>query len=88
VDRLDGAAQELGLSVKDYTLHRLEERIIVYADRLVDIMHDGIVEIKEEPEAESRFEEILKKYPKCGKNEITMNRYLLYHNEIQGLIHS
>ncbi|MBU1404412.1 MAG: HDIG domain-containing protein [Proteobacteria bacterium] len=79
-------AVELGLPVKDYTLNRLEERIIIYADRLVDIIHDGIVEIKEEAEAEARFVEILNEYPKYGKNEITLRRYLGYHEEIQGLI--
>lgn len=79
-------AIKLGLPVKDYTLARLEERIIIYADRLVDIIHDGIVEIKEETEAESRFVEILTGYPKYGKNEITLKRYLGYHEEIQGLI--
>lgn len=79
-------AVELGLPVKDYTLHRLEERIIIYADRLVDIIHDGIVEIREETEAETRFVEILTGYPKYGKNEITLKRYLGYHEEIQGLI--
>ena len=30
-------AKELCLPVKDYTLKRLEERIVIYADRLVDI---------------------------------------------------
>ncbi|MBU2538998.1 MAG: HDIG domain-containing protein [Proteobacteria bacterium] len=79
-------AVELGLPVKDYTLHRLEERIIIYADRMVDIIHDGIVEINEESEAEVRFVEILTTYPKYGKNEITLKRYLGYHEEIQGLI--
>ncbi len=79
-------AVELGLPVKDYTLHRLEERIIIYADRLVDIIHDGIVEIKEEAEAETRFVEILNGYHKYGKNETTLKRYLVYHEEIQGLI--
>lgn len=79
-------AVELGLPVKDYTLHRLEERIIIYADRMVDIIHDGIVEINEEGEAEARFVEILTGYPKYGKNEITLKRYLGYHEEIQGLI--
>lgn len=78
-------AIELGLPVKD-TLHRLEERIIIYADRLVDIIHDGIVEIKGESEAETRFVEILNEYPKYGKNEITLHRYLGYHEEIQRLI--
>lgn len=79
-------AMELGLPIKDYTLHRLEERIIIYADRLVDIIHDGIVEIKKEAEAETRFVEILNEYHKYGKNETTLKRYLGYHEEIQGLI--
>jgi uncharacterized protein len=79
-------ARELGLPIKDYTLKKLEERIVIYADRLVDIITDGIVEIKEESEAETRFEEILKQYPKYGKNEKTLQRYLRYHKEIQGLM--
>ena len=79
-------AGELGLPVKDYTLRRLEERIVIYADRLVDIIHDGIVTIKNEAEAEARFEKILRTYPKYGKNAITLERYLGYHREIQGLM--
>lgn len=79
-------ATELGLPVKDYTLHRLEERIVIYADRLVDIIHDGIVTLTSETEAESRFEEILRTNPKYGKNQLTLERYLGYHREIQGLI--
>ena len=79
-------AVELGLPVKDYTLHRLEERIIIYADRLIDIIHDGIVEIKDELDAEFRFKEILTDNIKYGKNDITKERYFGYHDEIQGLI--
>jgi uncharacterized protein len=79
-------AVDLRLPVKDYTLNTLEERIIIYADRLVDIITDGIVSISSEQEAEDRFNEILRAYPKYGKNEITLNRYLGYHREIQGLI--
>jgi len=79
-------ARELGLPVKDYTLTRIEERIIIYADRLVDIIHDGIVMVASEQDAEVRFEKILRTYPKYGKNEITLNRYLGYHREIQGLM--
>lgn len=79
-------AVELGLPVKDYTLGRLEERIVIYADRLVDIITDGIVQIRDEKEAEDRFEEILRTIPKYGKNETTLNRYIGYHREIQGLI--
>ncbi len=79
-------AGELGLPVKDYTLKLLEERIVIYADRLVDIITDGIIAIKGEKEAEDRFEEILKTIPKYGKNEITFARYLGYHKEIQRLM--
>jgi uncharacterized protein len=79
-------ARELNLPVKDYTLRRLEERIVIYADRLVDIITDGIVQITDEREAENRFEEILKTIPKYGKNDVTLNRYMGYHEEIQGLM--
>ncbi len=79
-------AEELGLPVKDYTLRRLEERIIIYADRLVDIIYDGIVTIADESEAEKRFDEILRTYAKYGKNEKTLVRYIGYHAEIQKLI--
>jgi uncharacterized protein len=78
-------AIELGLPVKEYTLSALEERIIIYADRLVDIITDGIVPIEDEKEAEERFEEILRIIPKYGKNDKTLARYLGYHREIQGL---
>lgn len=77
-------ALELGLPDIDYTLHRLEERIIIYADRLVDIIGDRV-----EPDpikAEERFAEILTTIVRYGKNETTLNRYLRYHQEIQGLI--
>ena len=80
-------AIELGLPVKDYTLHTLEERIIIYADRLVDIITEDIVQIQEDIEAEERFEEILRTIPKYGKNDITLSRYLNYHREIQSLLH-
>jgi uncharacterized protein len=80
-------ARELGLPLKDYTLRSLEERIVIYADRLVDIITDGIVDIGgNESEAERRFEEILKEYPKYGKNFKTLQRYLIYHQEIQSLM--
>lgn len=79
-------ATELGLPVKDYTLRRLEERIIIYADRIVDIIYDGVVTLQAESESETRFEEILRTYPKYGKNAITLERYLGYHKEIQRLM--
>lgn len=76
-------ARELGLPEKNYTLKRLEERIIIYADRLVDIVMDGVAG---DWEAENRFEEILKTLPRYGKNDLTLERYLGYHKEIQNLI--
>jgi len=79
-------AVELGLPVKDYSLYTLEERIIIYADRLVDIITDGIVSINEEKEAEERFEEILRTIPQYGKTDKTLGRYLNYHQEIQNLL--
>lgn len=82
----EAEAKELCLPVKDYTLRRLEERVVIYADRLVDIIYDGIVTLTTESESETRFEEILKTYPKYGKNAITLERYLGYHREIQGLM--
>ena len=82
----EAEARELNLPVKDYTLGKLEERIVIYADRLVDIITDGIVQLRDEKEAEERFEEILRSIPKYGKKEITLERYLRYHQEIQGLI--
>ncbi len=78
-------AIELNLPVKDYALNTLEERIIIYADRLVDIITEDIVSIDEEIEAEEQFEEILRTIPKYGKNDITLRRYLGYHQEIQRL---
>lgn len=80
-------AIELGLPVKDYTLHALEERIIIYADRLVDIITEDIVSIDDEIEAEEGFEEILRTIPKYGKNDRTLSRYVKYHREIQDLLH-
>ncbi|MDI6747526.1 MAG: HDIG domain-containing protein [Rhodocyclaceae bacterium] len=79
-------ATELGLPVKDYTLHKLEERIIIYADRLTDIIYDGLVKVDGAADAEQRFEDILNNEIKYGKNDITRERYFGYHREIQGLM--
>ncbi|MDP1652397.1 MAG: HDIG domain-containing protein [Rhodocyclaceae bacterium] len=79
-------AIELGLPVKDYTLHALEERIVIYADRLVDIIWDGLVEVDSAQDAEDRFVAILTDNIKYGKNAQTLERYLGYHAEIQGLM--
>jgi uncharacterized protein len=80
----EAEATELGLPVKDYRLRRTEEKIVIYADRLVDIITDGVAATGEE--AENRFEDILKTNVRYGKNDITLQRYLGYHREIQALM--
>lgn len=80
----EAEAVELGLPAKDYRLKNIEEKIVIYADRLVDIITDGVVE--SEQEAERRFEDILKTNIRYGKNDITLQRYLGYHREIQALM--
>lgn len=76
-------AIELGLPVRDYTLSTPEEKIVIYADRMVDIYMDKIVPDTDEKDAELRFVEILQTYEKYGKNEITLKRYIVLHKEIQ-----
>lgn len=79
-------AAELGLPAKDYTLRTLEERIIIYADRIVDIIWDGIEKISSQQDAEDRFMAILEGNIKYGKNAQTLARYRGYHDEIQNLM--
>lgn len=74
-------AIELELPVRDYTLRTAEEKIVIYADRMVDIYTEDIVDV-DEWRAEERFEEILKEFVKYGKNEITTKRYINLHRNI------
>lgn len=74
-------ARELGLPVKDYSLKTPEEKIVIYSDRLVDIIQDGVAS---DEEAELKFEEILRKYEKYGKNPRTTERYIKLRREIHG----
>ena len=80
----EAEANELGLPVRDYTLRTPEEKIVIYADRMVDIYTDGIVPDTDEKKAEEHFTEILTTYEKYGKNPTTLQRYLALHAEIQG----
>ena len=81
-------AREFGLPQQDYTLGKLEERIIAYADKLVDIITKVGVHRQDRRYAEEHFEQILKANIEFGKSELTMRRYCSYHREIQGLLHS
>ncbi len=80
----EAEAKELGLPVRDYTLRTPEEKIVIYADRMVDIYTDGIVPDADEKKAEEHYAEILQTYEKYGKNPTTLQRYLALHAEIQG----
>jgi uncharacterized protein len=77
-------AKALGLPARDYRLDHMEEKIVIYADRLVDIIMDGVVDTDEA--AEQRFVQILSTIIKYGKNDLTLKRYLDYHKEIQALM--
>jgi uncharacterized protein len=79
-------AEELGLPAKDYTATRLEEKIVIYADKLSDIVShpDGLV--ASDAEAEERFSELLKAYPTLSKGDRPLARHLKYHEEIQSLM--
>lgn len=77
-------AVELGLPIRDYKLRTPEEKIVIYADRMVDIYTDGIVPNTDEKDAENRFVEILQQYEKYGKNAVTLKRYINMHEEIHG----
>jgi len=79
-------ARELNLPEKDYAHTRIEEKIVIYADKLSDIVShpDGLV--SDDAEAEGRFAEILKAYPALNKGDKPLARHLTYHEEIQGLM--
>ena len=79
-------AEYLDLPVIDYTPRLLEERIILYADRLIDILTEGVFNFQNDQEAEQRFEEIITNYRGYGKDKPTSDRYLAYHREISRLI--
>jgi uncharacterized protein len=78
--------RELGLPLKDYSPTRLEEKIVIYADKLVDIISHPDRIVDSEIEAEKRFDEILEKYTNLSKSEKALKRQLSYHEEIQRLI--
>lgn len=77
----EAEAIELELPVRDYTLRTPEEKIVIYADRVVDIYIEDLVDVDEKG-AEERFEDILTQFIKYGKNELTTERYLKLHKEI------
>ena len=81
-----GEARALDLPPVDYTPRLLEERIILYADRLVDILTEGFFTFQDDGEAEARFEEIVTTHRAYGKDKLTSARYVEYHREISALV--
>lgn len=79
-------ARLLDLPDVDYTPRLLEERIILYADRLVDILTEGFFSFADEREAEAQFEEIVTTHRAYGKDKLTSARYVAYHREIAELV--
>jgi uncharacterized protein len=79
-------ARALDLPPVDYTPKLLEERIILYADRLVDILTEGYFTFRDGQEAEASFEEIVTTHRAYGKDRLTSKRYVDYHREISALI--
>ena len=79
-------ARDLDLPAVDYTPRLLEERIVLYADRLVDILTEGYFTFQDDQEAEARFKEIVTTHRAYGKDTLTSERYVGYHQEIAGLI--
>ncbi|MBI4964470.1 MAG: HDIG domain-containing protein [Desulfomonile tiedjei] len=78
-------AHGLGLPRKDYSPNTIEEKIVIYADKLVDIITASDRIVATEHEAEERFPEILKTHPNLAKGDKPLSRHLQYHEEIQGL---
>lgn len=79
-------AIELGLPAKDYAPTRTEEKIVIYADKLSDIVSHPDRLVSSDAEAEDRFVEILKAYPALNKGDKPLTRHLRYHEEIQALM--
>ena len=79
-------ARKLDLPEVDYTPRLLEERIILYADRLVDILTEGFFTFASEQEAERLFEEIVTTHRAYGKDKLTSARYVAYHREISEMV--
>lgn len=81
-------AVEAGIPEKDYTPETLEEKIVVYADKLVDIIYSPDQVVSSEAEAQKRFTEILTTHPKLAKSQEAAQRQIRNHLEIQAMIDS
>ena len=62
-------ARELGLPERDYAPARIEEKIVIYADKLSDIVSHPDRLVSSDAEAEERFEEILVAHRSLNKGD-------------------
>lgn len=81
-------ARDAGIPEKDYAPETLEEKIVVYADKLVDIIYSADNVVSSADEAEKRFTEILSTHPKLAKSQKAALRQINNHLEIQSMINS
>ncbi|MEW6110977.1 MAG: HDIG domain-containing metalloprotein [Thermodesulfobacteriota bacterium] len=79
-------AREAGLPAKDYSATTLEEKTVIYADKLVDIISSPAGIVSNEQEAEDRFVEILRAHPQLAKGEKPLGRLVEMRTRIQSLI--
>ena len=74
-----------GLPPRDYSLTSLEEKLVIYADKLADMVEEpGLV--ASVGEARLRFARILDERPDLAKDEATKARYLACAAEVEELV--
>ncbi len=81
-------ARDADIPEKDYSPKTLEQKIIIYADKLVDIIYSTDQVVSSGSEAEKRFVEILSTNRKLAKSQEAAQRQINNHFEIQAMISS
>lgn len=78
-------AVSYGLPRRDFSLTSLEEKLVIYADKLADMVEEpGLV--ASVGEARLRFARILEERADLAKDEATMARYLACAAEVEELL--
>lgn len=74
-----------GLPPRDFSLTSLEERLVIYADKLADMVEEPRL-VASVGEARLRFAGILETRADLAKDEATRARYLACAAEVEGLL--
>ena len=77
-------AAAYGLPDKDFSLTRIEEKLVIYADKLSDILEEQDL-ARDLDDARARFAGILSARPDLAKDEATRKRYLALRRDIEAL---